>query len=46
MGKNEYYNCDAYGHIALGVQNIYKVCKNLSENDCKITRLLGPMKNS
>mgnify|MGYP003321278726 CR=1 FL=1 len=45
-GKKEYNKGNAYGHIALGVQNIYKVCKNLSENGCKITRPPGPMKNS
>ena len=32
--------------MALGVQNIYKVCKDLSESGCKITRPPGPMKNS
>ena len=45
-GKKEYKMGDAYGHIALGVQNIYKICENLSKNGCKITRPPGPMKNS
>ena len=45
-GKKEYNMGDAYGHIALGVQDIYKICENLSKNGCKITRPPGPMKNS
>ena len=45
-GEKSYNHGDAYGHIALGVQNIYKFCKDLSENGCKITRPPGPMKNS
>ena len=46
MWQKDFHKGDGYGHIALGVQNIYEVCKNLSENDCKITRQPGPMKNS
>ena len=44
--KKEYQKGDAYGHIAVGVKNIYEVCNNLSKNGCKITRQPGPMKNS
>ena len=45
-GKKKYDHGNGYGHIAVGVQNIYEVCKELSENGCKITRKPGPMKNS
>ena len=44
--KKKYIMGDGYGHIAIGVQKIYKVCTNLSENGCKIIRPPGPMKNS
>ncbi len=44
--KKDYSLGNAYGHIAIEVQNIYKVCEELSENGCKITRKPGPMKNS
>ena len=42
----KYNKGDSNGHIALGVQNIYKVCKDLSDSGCKITRPPLPMKNS
>ena len=45
-GIKQYDKGDAYGHIALGVQNIYEVCDKLSEKGCKITREPGPMKGS
>ena len=45
-GKKEYNKGDAFGHIALGVQDIYEVCQGLSKNGFKITRKPGPMKNS
>jgi len=33
----------AYGHIALGVRDIYGVCKQLEQNGAKIPRPPGPM---
>ena len=45
-GQKEYKKGDAFGHIALGVQDIYEVCQSLSKSGCKITRKPGPMKNS
>ena len=45
-GKKNYNKGDGFGHIALGVQDIYEVCQSLSKNGCKITRKPGPMKNS
>lgn len=34
-----------YGHIALGVRDIYGVCKNLEAAGAKIPRQPGPMKH-
>ena len=45
-GKNSYSKGDGYGHVAIGVQNIYELCQNLSQMGCKITRQPGPMRNS
>ena len=36
---------DGFGHIALGVKDIYGVCKSLGESGVKITRPPGPMKH-
>ncbi|MFT3987920.1 lactoylglutathione lyase [Aestuariivirga sp.] len=33
----------AYGHIALGVRDIYGICKELEANGAKIPRKPGPM---
>jgi len=34
-----------YGHIAIGVSDIYKACKDLKDNGVKIVRPPGPMKH-
>ncbi|MFQ3360591.1 MAG: lactoylglutathione lyase [Alphaproteobacteria bacterium] len=34
-----------YGHIALGVKDIYKVCEDLEKSGAKIPRKPGPMKH-
>ena len=44
--KENYLKGDGFGHIAIGVKNIYELCKNLNDNGCRITRPPGPMKNS
>ncbi len=36
---------DGYGHIALGVDDIYGVCDRLREQGAKIVREPGPMKH-
>lgn len=36
---------NGYGHIALGVRNIYDVCSELAANGAKIPRPAGPMKH-
>ena len=45
-GKKEYKRGNPYGHIAIGVQNIYEVYKNHSENTFKVIRQPGQMQNS
>ena len=35
----------AYGHIAIGVDDIYEACEKIEEQGCKITRAPGPMKH-
>jgi lactoylglutathione lyase len=34
----------AYGHIAIGVKDIYKVCEDIRVAGGKITREAGPVK--
>ncbi len=34
-----------YGHVALGVENIYATCKDIAENGGNIVREPGPMKH-
>jgi lactoylglutathione lyase len=36
---------NAYGHIALAVQDIYKICAEIKKRGGKITREPGPMKH-
>ena len=35
----------AYGHIAIGVDDIYAACKKIESKGCVITRPPGPMKH-
>ncbi len=45
-GRTENYKLgDAYGHIALGVPDIYGTCEKLAASGVKITRPPGPMKH-
>ena len=42
----EKYNLgDAYGHIALGVDDIYKTCEEIKARGAKVVREPGPMKH-
>jgi lactoylglutathione lyase len=34
-----------YGHIALGLENIYTACEEIRAKGCKVTREPGPMKH-
>ena len=44
--QEEKYNLgNAWGHIAIGVENIYEFCRELEENNVNITRKPGPMKH-
>ena len=43
---NDYTLGDAYGHIALGVPDIYATCDALKCHGINITREPGPMKHS
>ena len=43
--KNDYDKGDAWGHIAIGVKDIYNLCASLESNGVEITRQPGPMKH-
>ena len=44
--QEEKYNLgNAWGHIAIGVENIYEFCRELEENNINVTRKPGPMKH-
>ena len=45
--KSEDYELgDKYGHIAIGVKDIHKICRDLEENGCLVTTKPKTMKNS
>ena len=44
-GVNNYDLGDAYGHIALGVDDIYGTCDKIKSLGGKVTREPGPMKH-
>jgi lactoylglutathione lyase len=44
-GKDSYNLGDAYGHVALGVNDIYGTCEAIRSQGGKITREPGPMKH-
>lgn len=44
-GKDSYILGDAYGHIALGVDDIYGTCETIRSQGGNITREPGPMKH-
>lgn len=44
-GKEQYDLGDAYGHIAIGVDDIYTTCNAIAERGGKVTRQPGPMKH-
>lgn len=44
-GVGKYDLGDAYGHIALGVDDIYGTCEMISAQGGKVTREPGPMKH-
>jgi lactoylglutathione lyase len=44
-GKENYILGDAYGHIAIGVDDIYSTCTEIAERGGKVTRPPGPMQH-
>ena len=44
-GVSEYELGDAYGHIALGVEDIYKACDTIRAAGGEVIREPGPMKH-
>jgi lactoylglutathione lyase len=44
-GKTQYDLGDAYGHIAIGVDDIYGTCSAIVDRGGKVTRQPGPMKH-
>lgn len=44
-GKDQYTLGDAYGHIAIGVDDIYATCEAIRAKGGKISREPGPMKH-
>ncbi|TAF52530.1 MAG: lactoylglutathione lyase [Oscillatoriales cyanobacterium] len=44
-GVAEYNLGDAYGHIAIGVDDIYGTCEEIKARGGKVTREPGPMKH-
>jgi lactoylglutathione lyase len=44
-GQNKYDLGNAYGHIALGVDDIYNTCQQIKAQGGKVVREPGPMKH-
>jgi lactoylglutathione lyase len=44
-GHEPYNLGDAYGHVALGVPDVYAACERLAKAGAKIPRPAGPMKH-
>ncbi len=44
-GKSDYQLGDAFGHVAIGVEDIYAACDRIRAQGGKITREPGPMKH-
>ncbi|MBD1825231.1 lactoylglutathione lyase [Cyanobacteria bacterium FACHB-DQ100] len=44
-GKDNYELGDAYGHIAIGVDDIYATCEAIAQRGGKVTRQPGAMKH-
>lgn len=44
-GTSSYEQGNAFGHLAIGVDDIYKVCDELKAKGVKVVREAGPMKH-
>jgi len=42
-GKDSYHHGDAYGHIAIGVDDVYAACDRIRKKGGNIIRAAGPM---
>ncbi len=42
-GKHQYQLGDAFGHLAIGVDDVYKACAELRAKGVKVVREPGPM---
>jgi lactoylglutathione lyase len=42
-GKHKYDTGDAFGHLAVGVDDVYRVCEDLRQKGVKVVREPGPM---
>jgi len=43
-GRNQYNLGDAYGHVAIGVDDVYAACERVKKVGGKVVREAGPMK--
>jgi lactoylglutathione lyase len=43
-GKSSYQHGDAFGHLAIGVDDIYRACAELKRKGVRVVREPGPMK--
>ncbi len=43
-GKTEYEHGDAFGHIAIGVEDIYGICEQIKQKGGDVYREPGPVK--
>jgi lactoylglutathione lyase len=44
-GTSKYELGSAYGHVAIGVEDIYRACADLKQKGVKVVREPGPMKH-
>jgi lactoylglutathione lyase len=44
-GTAHYELGSAYGHVAIGVEDVYKTCEQIARSGGKVVRPAGPMKN-
>jgi lactoylglutathione lyase len=44
-GTDRYDLGTAYGHVAIGVDDVYETCERIAQSGGKVVRPAGPMKN-
>jgi lactoylglutathione lyase len=44
-GTTRYELGTAYGHVAIGVEDVYQTCEQIARSGGKVVRPAGPMKN-